>query len=265
MKEWKLLMVLIPLMPSMFLTGCGDNSASTPTTIPKTTLTPTVIPVQTATSVPTATPPAIMTNEEMQCYPPSTEYCGKIMDTPPPLCDIVPDQTTLVEAQSWLGNDGYIVTYPESVRLPSEQEAEGFWGSEENSAQLLYDSHEYVIGVSYNSCELTLEELVATYGPPTILYFATSCESGEVECSASPFDRVEFAWPEQGILAYSYKLDGLYTKDGHSLPFSPSFSIERIEYYSPFTLMDYENNENYAAGFWEKFEWSGFAVDDERD
>lgn len=250
MKIHKPLVVLMYLLLVTFCTGCGNSLLPSPTP----TRTPTTTPA------PTATLPAMLTNEEKSiCYPRRSESCGKITDTPPPLCGIIPGQTTLVEAQSRLGPEGNAGAYAEPVRLPSKHEAEGGWISQQTAIALDYDHQGYVVGVAYTPCGLTLGELVTAYGPPAMVYFGAYCEGGDYDCSAPPYDFVEFAWPEQGVLAQSDKADGLYIQDGHSLPFSPAFSIQLVEYYASFALTDHENNEHYYAGSMEKFEWPGFA------
>jgi hypothetical protein len=107
-----------------------------------------------------------------------------------------------------------------------------------------------------------LEDFVAAYGPPELLYLSAYCEGGEdADCSAPPYDLIDFVWPAQGVVAFSENCDGLYTQDGRVPPFSSTFAIDYVEHYSPFTLPDYENSDYHAGGY--RFAWSGFAEDDE--
>lgn len=205
-----------------------------------------------ATMNATPTPPIMITNNR---YCESlTERCGDTT-APPPLCSIIPLQTSLTETQQLFGNEG---EYYEQNFTIHGISTEGIWLPYTSSVGIDYDAQKHVVGVAYRAC-VTLGEMVNTYGAPEWLYVDVACLE---DCNTPPpFDFVDFVWIEHGIWAHAASIKGLYTTpDGHLLPFSTGFYLTHITYYAPFTLEAPEPNPKISSRI--RLEWPGFAEND---
>lgn len=214
--------------------GCSQKiSYPAVETIPVTTPEFTTLhPLPTPTSLPLPTPPP--------CYE---------LDTFPPLCDIIPGQSTIDDVERIFGPPRFTQNNVGRTHIPtSSRESTSLMYAYAGvravpALEIVVDSE--VVIATRHCVEIRLEQAVAVYGPPAKVQ-AYTCHSsyGVSDASCS----VALLWPAEGVLIvmrdYWHVSEFL---EIHSL--SNTLTVDSIWHFPPTTLETIWSTYPYAQEF----------------